>query len=299
MLAALALLLLAQDGMTEAPGPALRVMSFNIRYGKADDGANSWPHRREQVVEVVETFDPDLVAVQEALDFQLDFLGERLDGYGATGGFREGGRKGEYTGILFRRSRLELVREGVFWLSETPEGVGSRGWDAALPRICAWAVLRDRSADRRFAVFATHLDHRGQESREQAARLIVERVAQLREPHVLLLGDFNFAPDTPAYATLRQAHFVDSWRELHGETDEEGTFHGFRGGAAGKRIDFVFVRGDRWMLRASGIDRTAREGRFPSDHYPVTAIVGWRPSSKPFDAARQTEKAETDGGGHP
>ena len=89
----------------------------------------------------METFDPDLVAVQEALDFQLDFLGEQLGGYGATGGFREGGRKGEYTGILFRRSRLELVREGVFWLSETPSawvpGDGTPPCRASVPGRCS------------------------------------------------------------------------------------------------------------------------------------------------------------------
>ena len=79
----------------------------------------------------------------------------------------------------------------------------------------------------------------------------------------------------------------------------KGPSTGFRGGAAGERIDFVFIRGDRWMLREAGIDRSAREGRFPSDHYPVTAVVGWRASSKPMDGAKQTEKAETEDRGHP
>ena len=52
----------------------LRVMSFNLRYGTANDGKNRWDLRKEAVAAVVQKLDPDILGVQEGLLFQLEFL---------------------------------------------------------------------------------------------------------------------------------------------------------------------------------------------------------------------------------
>ena len=60
----------------------VKVMSFNIRYGAANDGENSWKHRDYLVLETIKNYNPDLIGYQEALKFQVDILKANLDGYG-------------------------------------------------------------------------------------------------------------------------------------------------------------------------------------------------------------------------
>src|SRR5690349_20912672 len=121
-----------------SPGWAqdIKVMSFNIRYGSAPDGLNAWPFRRELLFKTIENFDPDLLGLQEVLPFQRDQLIERLKSDDFVGVPRGDGKTtGEIAGIMFRRERFEKLRAGHFWLSPTPDVAGSKGWDAALPRI--------------------------------------------------------------------------------------------------------------------------------------------------------------------
>ena len=77
----------------------LRVMSFNIRYGTADDGEDGWLHRRERVAHVIRTFGPDLLGTQEGLDFQIRDLRERLAEYDCVGAGRDDGHHREETEV--------------------------------------------------------------------------------------------------------------------------------------------------------------------------------------------------------
>jgi endonuclease/exonuclease/phosphatase family metal-dependent hydrolase len=73
-----------------------------------------------------------------------------------------------------------------------------------------------------------------------------------------------------------RASFVDSFRARHPDAKEVGTFNGFKiGQTAGEKIDFVFVEPGTDVLDAA-IVRTSRDGRYPSDHFPVTARVRFR-----------------------
>ena len=69
--------------------------------------------------------------MQEVLNNQLIDLQSSLNEYKAVGVGREDGKtKGEYSPILFKTSKLKLIKSNTFWLSETPDKY--LGWDAAL-----------------------------------------------------------------------------------------------------------------------------------------------------------------------
>jgi endonuclease/exonuclease/phosphatase family metal-dependent hydrolase len=273
-----------------APGQAdkqtldVRVMSYNIRYGTAQDGENHWDKRKEFLVETIHSFDPDLLGTQETLGFQRDFLAGKLAGYEVLGvGRDDGGATGEMTALYFKRERFEKLDGGHFWLSETPDKPGSKSWDTALTRMATWVKLRDRRQPKAKPIvfFNTHFDHRGQQARLESARLLRRRVNELAgQCRVIVTGDFNAGEDSPPYHALFGAEgnhaspLRDAYRLLHpARAVDEGTFSNFKAGAVnGPRIDWIGLSAE-WQALEATIDRTERGGRTPSDHFAVTAIL--------------------------
>lgn len=249
----------------------ISVTSFNLRFGRALDGRNRWRRRRGIVFETVRTISPDILGVQEALDFQLAELLEELPRYSSIGKGREAERGGEHAAVLVDRERFVVERTGDFWLSATPDIPGSVGWDASLPRICTWVVLRD--ADHRFAIANTHFDHRGAEARLRSVDVVLEHVEALEMPAVVM-GDLNAGEDSPVVARFLFAGYRDTYRELHPDAPG-GTWHGFGAVEARSKIDYILC-GERWRVLDAAIVREAIGGRYPSDHYPVTARLELR-----------------------
>ncbi|HUF47767.1 MAG TPA: endonuclease/exonuclease/phosphatase family protein [Vicinamibacterales bacterium] len=281
------LLVLALAALVRAPIPqalpaeALTVMSFNIRYGTANDGDNRWANRREFLFDVIREADADVIGLQEALDFQIDEILAAVSGYASLGvGRNDGRRRGEFAAILVRARRLRVDRTGTFWFSDTPEVVASTSWGNRIIRICTWVRLVDRDG-RAFWVFNVHLDHVSQPSREQSTALLAARIAA-RVPAgdpVIVTGDLNAGESNPAVMSLtagpatRPGRLVDTFRVVHPSEAMAGTFTGFKPNATGgDKIDYVFVEPGTEVLDAA-IVRTSRNGRYPSDHFPVTAIV--------------------------
>lgn len=277
--------LTAGPAATAAPAaPELRVMSYNVRNSNAQDGENAWPKRIDFFFDTISAFGPDLIGFQEVLAVQHDEILKRLAGYAFSGVARDDGkRKGEWSMVGFRRDRFALVQEGNFWLSEKPEEIGSKSWDAALTRICSWARLRETATGREFLFANTHFDHKGVIARQEASRVISTRLPKIAAGlPAILTGDLNINEDNPAYAVLVRPdtadaiRWIDAYRTVHPQRKpDEASFHGFKGGAAGSRIDFVFHTA-HLVATAAAIDRTSRDGRFPSDHYPVTAVLKWK-----------------------
>ncbi len=266
--------------------PPLKVMSFNIRYGSAQDGTNSWPARRHLVLETIRLFDPDLLGLQEAVGFQVDFLRENLPHMSFHGAGRDDGQqRGEYVPVFFRTRRFAMTDSGHFWLSTTPETPGSRGWDAQLPRMVSWVLVEDRLASYRPFVFAnTHFDHRGPQARIESARLIRQQAgALLGQMPAILTGDFNCTEDDNPYAILVGGQefggerAFDTYRVIHPQRfPDEVTFNGWAHARAGKRIDWI-VHTPGWITLNAFIDYTNDGGRLPSDHYPVGAVLRLQP----------------------
>ena len=262
----------------------LRVMSFNVRLGVADDGANSWEHRKSLLARTVQDFDPDLLGTQETWDFQAEYLLDQLPGRAYLGWDRQpDSDDGEQCGILYRTTRFDRLDEGQFWLSETPDVLGSKSWDSSLPRVVTWVKLRDRyRPEARLYFFNTHFDHRGAEARRESGRLLRARLGKLGPSDAwIVTGDFNCPEASPPYQALCAAgadglEVVDAYRAAHPRREEgEGTFSAFSGERSGGRIDWI-LHSSHFETVSASIDRTEENGRFPSDHYPVTAILRWR-----------------------
>ena len=278
--------------LTAAPQIAgtlpLSVMSFNIRYGTAQDGENHWTRRQDHLLEVIADARADVIGLQEALDDQIQTIVTQLPMFAAIGVGRDDGKtRGEYAAILYRRDRFRVSQAGTFWFSETPDVVASRSWGNTITRICTWARLIDRDG-RAFWVYNVHLDHQSQPSRERSADLLATRVAArpAGEP-AIVTGDFNAGEDNPAVRRLVTAQgtaaplLLDTFRALHPSETVVGTFTGFTFGKTdGDKIDYVMVTPDV-VVREAAIVRTSRDGRYPSDHFPVVATVQLPAGSAP------------------
>ena len=269
------------DKLVPADASTFRVMSFNVRNSNAQDGENAWPKRIPLFFDVVTGFNADLIGFQEVLAVQYDEITKRLSGHAFSGVARDDGkRKGEWSMVGYRRDRFALVDHGDFWLSETPTVAGSKSWDAALTRLCSWVRLRESSTGRELVFANTHFDHKGVIARQEASRVLSKQLSAVAKGvPAILIGDFNITEDNPAYAVLVRPDtpgaiaWIDAYRSLHPDrTPEEASFHGFKGGTTGSRIDFIFHTA-HFTATASAIDRTVRDGRFPSDHYAITAVL--------------------------
>ncbi len=272
-------------------GTQLAVMTFNIRLGTAKDGENDWQHRRDILYRVLRDHKPDLVGLQEAYKFQIDDIIGACPAYAFIGVSRDDGQAhGEFSSILYNKQRLRLLEQDTFWLSETPEVPGSKSWDTAYPRVCTWGRFEDRLTGRKFYHFNTHLDHISQLARERGIELIARRMKERKHPDpAFLTGDFNAGEDNTAVRYLKgdsprasttgpapvdPPKLVDTFRALHADQKVVGTFNGWRGKSNGPKIDYIFAPPEIRVIEAD-ILHDNRDGRYPSDHYPLITIVDW------------------------
>lgn len=264
--------------------PVIKVMSYNVRYGTANDGENHWEKRKDFLADTIKAFGPDLLGTQETLGFQRDFIAESLPGFGVMGVGRDDGKAaGEMMAIFWRKDRFEKDDGGHFWLSETPAEVGSKSWDSSLPRMATWVRLKDKSHSGAQPVLwiNTHFDHMGKIARLESAKLLRERVGTLGKGCSLIItGDFNAGESSEPYKALFEPHgndaspVVDSFRVANPKREAaEGTTTPFSSAPnTGARIDWLGVSRD-WKIVAAAIQRPDRGGRTASDHFPIHAIL--------------------------
>ncbi len=247
---------------------SVKIVSYNIRLSAAAkaDGDNCWERRRYGSLTMVRREQPDIIGLQEALPDQVDYLCDSLHGYAFVGvGRDDGQRQGEHMGVLYNTRRFRLLRQHTWWLSATPDSV-SYGWDAACRRTVTYVLLRERKTGRQLAYLNTHLDHRGEQARQEAVlllcRLIKEYVPQ--GVPVVLGGDMNSDSTDSIFLPLAQHHLLSA-RNIARQTDMQATFHNW--GKAATVIDHFYVRGitpDTFQVL------TADYGvPFLSDHYPI------------------------------
>jgi endonuclease/exonuclease/phosphatase family metal-dependent hydrolase len=275
---------LVSGQLTKVQDDSVRAMSFNIRLGVAKDGDNHWDKRKETVVKTITEFAPDFVGTQETYNFQAKYIGEELPQYTYVGRSRQRDGKGEHCGIFYLTERFDKLMEGHFWLSETPDTPGSQSWDSSLPRMATWLKLWDRANKISFYVVNTHFDHRGANARKESASQIRRFVQNLpKGSTVVVTGDFNASVKSAPYQALfgdssthGESPLLDSYAIKHAKGDEpSGTFNGFKGTADGARIDWIAVSRDV-SIESANIDRISFKGRYPSDHFPVTAVLKLR-----------------------
>jgi endonuclease/exonuclease/phosphatase family metal-dependent hydrolase len=258
----------------QTDGVAVCVMTFNLRYASPKP-PNSWPERRPIMRNCIRKVSPDIVGTQEGLYGQLKDLAGDLPEYDWIGTGRDGGSRGEFMAVFYRRDRFEPMEFDHFWLSDTPLAVGSATWGNTSRRMVTWIRFRDRRSGREFYFWDTHLDNAVEQAREKGAELIVERAAEFKTSlPLLLVGDFNTPAEAgkPFEILVKRGGFQDTWTLARERVNEKlNTFHGYnRPNENGSRIDWILSRG---MV---SVDRTEivtymENGQLPSDHFPVVA----------------------------
>lgn len=251
--------------------PELKVMSFNIRYGTAPDGDNCWDNRKPAVAEMLNTVNPVIFGVQEALDFQLDFVRENCPQYEYVGVGRDDGvHDGEHMAVFYNAEKIELLDWGTYWLSETPD-VPSRGWDAACYRTVTWTKVREKASGKEFFFCNTHLDHVGEAARRNGLALIVERIAAMNPKGLpmILTGDFNTLPDNPNLDDLKKE--MQNARYTAKDSDTRPSANSWGGHAS--EIDYIWYKGFEECESFKVITEEFAGRPYISDHYPVVAVL--------------------------
>ena len=254
----------ARDLMTRE----LRIMSYNV-YCRTG-GALGLGNRYNGVLQTIRSEMPDSFGLQEAHELWRGPLKKDLaDIYGVACnkgrvfGFHEGAP------IFYKKDKYELVREGVFWLSEHP-GISSIGWDAACPRIAGWAVLQEKNSGFRYAHFNTHLDHKGPVAMANGARLMADRINALGLPAVLT-GDLNCEPGSRPMEYLKAGGLKDLRFEA-AKSDAGPTFHGYDD-RPGTVIDYVYSNHCLRGCAEFKVIRDEYDWMYPSDHFAVSAAL--------------------------
>lgn len=295
---------------TGCPRQDVKVGSYNIRLQYGDQNTpNAWDARKEAVLDLIVKMDLDVLGLQEVCLGQIDFLMARLPQYAKVGVHREDGkRQGEAAPVLYRKDRFTAVKDGTFWLSETPEVPGSKSWGTACTRLCSWVLLKDRKNGRTFCFANTHTDHRSELARKEGMLLIIQRMRDFAPPGtpIVFTGDHNCREtEAPALAVsklLKNAMLISetpptgSWRTYNGwQWHEKETLTTEALAATpearnavkmenakrayvfgGTRIDYIYVS-EGIRVKAFATRNEARPGTklYPSDHFPVTAVLNW------------------------
>lgn len=273
---------------TFSASAGIRVMSYNVRLGVAKtDGENSWENRKEATPAMLADVKPDVFGVQEAYDFQLDYILATSPSYKAVGVGREDGvSKGEHMSVFYNTETVELIDWGTYWLSETPE-VPSKGWDAHCYRTATWTLLKEKATGRKFFFVNTHLDHRGFVARKEGLALIHRRIMEMNPDGLpmVLTGDFNVMPDDEGLTDLNK--LMKSARFSAVDADPRGSYNGW--GQNGKSkgapllkqpdvdfllpIDYIYYSGFDVCTEFRVITKEYAGKPYISDHFPIMAYL--------------------------
>ena len=305
-----------------ASAQELNVASFNIRNGaplkegqerpikgKSDYVKyNGWDDRKQYVCDLINFEAFDIFGAQEVRKVQLDEMLAMLPDYDYVGVGREGGDKGEFVPVFYRKDVFEKLDGGTFWLSPTPD-VPSKGWDAKYNRICTWVHLRHKVSGKKVCFMNIHFDHRGVQARIESAKMMLDYIKKnCKGMSVIVSGDYNVTQASDSYKVLANSKILkDSYDAAKVHFAPTGTFNGFNPRRyTTHRIDHLFVskklKVSRWGVLTYHYYRTptaeevaAAEAKFQaqlaknpkkkrpgsenrdikciSDHYPIQAFV--------------------------
>ena len=250
----------------------VRWATFNIRLDTPVDSLNRWGYRMERAAQFIKDAQLDVVGTQEVLHSQFEDLKRMLPEFEGVGVARDDGKtKGEYSSVFYRKDVFDALDSGTFWLSEYPDSVGLKGWDAACVRVATWAKLQHKETGKIVMAVNTHFDHVGVEARKQSALLIIRKIKEIvGDRAAVLTGDFNVTDQSDAYQTITTNEFVlkDAHKIAEKVSGVNYTFHNFTRQPLEKRskIDFIFVTPHIRVL-SSDIPQDV-EGALLSDHNP-------------------------------
>ena len=252
----------------------LTVATYNIRNANKGDAerGNGWERRCPWVCGLIEFQGFDIFGSQEVLDGQLHDMLAQLPDYAYIGVGRDDGKEaGEYCPIFFRTDRFTLVEYGNFSLSEQPETIGIKGWDASYNRVTTWAILQEKNNGQKFVYFNTHLDNDGKTARKEGVQLILDKIKEIApDMPAIITGDFNCTPGEEPLQTLEKGGMENAAKTAAVTYGPSWSFHDFGRLPVEERVllDYVFV------TKGAKIDRyrviqDKPENSYLSDHCPI------------------------------
>jgi endonuclease/exonuclease/phosphatase family metal-dependent hydrolase len=263
-------------------GNNIKVMTLNIRYDNPEDSIYAWTERASQVCAFIDDERPDILGMQEVLWTQYQYLDSVLTEYSSVGvGRNDGSREGEMNPVFFRKGRFDPVRNITFWLSDSPDVAGSKGWGASLPRIVTWMELVDKRNHKHFFFFNTHFAHDSDSARLMSSKILLKEVNKIAEGYPFIIsGDFNMPPTSTGYSILTGPNeSVPLIKDSYVITEKRPygpvcTFNGFSDKKETARIDYIFVRNGMKVLEYKTVTKKDH-GIFISDHWPVLTSVSF------------------------
>jgi endonuclease/exonuclease/phosphatase family metal-dependent hydrolase len=251
---------------------SLKLMTYNIRLDVESDGENNWSHRKNFFSSQMQFYEPDIFGVQEAKPNQVIDIASALPQYSYIGIGRDGIGQGESSNIYYKKKRFKVLQNSTFWLSETPDVI-SKGWDAAINRVCTYALFKDLETKKMFWVFNTHLDHMGEMARTNGIKLILSKIATLNTQKypVFFMGDFNSTPNEERIISLKKM-MLDT-RDISEEKPfgPIGTFNGFKHNEpVTDCIDYIFIsKNSTFKVKKFAVLSDSKDLKYPSDHLPI------------------------------
>ncbi|OIP70545.1 MAG: endonuclease/exonuclease/phosphatase [Oscillatoriales cyanobacterium CG2_30_40_61] len=254
----------------------MKIITLNLRYDKPDQGNNDWNFRRYAIAKLIEKHNPDIIGTQEGKAHQILDLHRLLPQYQSIGTDQMGNGTGEHCAIFYQTKKFQCIESKDFWLSDTPNLVGSIGsdWGNTAPKCVSCGVFFSRETQQQITVFNTHLDYYSHQSRKLSIPLIQKHLNQVNPENSLLIltGDFNAEPDSEERNALlkplsNQIQLLDSLSDISLESQQ--TFHNFTGEAIAA-VDTIYYD-HRLLLKSVTIDVNQINDIWPSDHFPVIA----------------------------
>lgn len=251
--------------------------TYNLRYDNRGDSGNLWVNRAPVQANLIRFHDFDVVGIQEGLINQLEDLSKALPQYTRYGIGRDDGKaSGEHSAIYFKKDKFKLLNSGDFWLSQTPDKPG-KGWDATCcNRICSWVQLQDIASKKKFYFFNVHFDHQGVIARIESAKLMIEKIKAIAGNNpVVFTGDLNGGRNSDCYKYIANAGIIKDSHELAAfPYENNASFNSFRTPRGMEVIDHIFVT-KQFKVKKWGILTDTYFGKYPSDHFPVMAVVNF------------------------
>ncbi|MCH7396808.1 endonuclease/exonuclease/phosphatase family protein [Belliella sp. DSM 107340] len=244
--------------------------TYNIKFDDKNDLENLWKDRSEHLFNLIKFHQMDIIGTQEGLKNQLEDISKSLNFPYVGTSREEGGQKGEFSAIFYNPTKFNLLENKTFWLSTSPD-VPSKGWDAALNRVCTYAKFEDQGGQK-FYVFNIHYDHVGKQAREESSKLVMSKIKEINNENlpVIFMGDFNVDKENNAYKVIVNKGFKDSRNESQTpHYGDLGTFNGYNWNKTPENIiDHIFIN-EGITVNRYGILTDNYGKKYPSDHFPV------------------------------
>ena len=254
----------------------LKILSFNLKTDTIiTKKSKKWEQRIKYIKEILHTLDYDILGTQELPLNKFNDLSLYLKNYYAFGLARnDKSLKDELSAIFISKKRFNIISEQTFWLSNTPNDIGSKLKLSIYPRICTLALLEDKQTNKHILFANTHLDHLLPRTRKNQIKQLINIINEYKgntNPLIFITGDFNTTIKSNAIKYL-----LDSTLNIKSvyNKDTFNTIHFFKGKVNNNSepIDHIFVD-NRTTIIDYNIINYDIDGVYPSDHFPVIATI--------------------------